>query len=171
MRISEGWGNAANSGPARTSAFIHIEGGREYRFVISSEVPVRYEGHWTGGGVEPCREGQCALCAAAVGKQVRFVLGVIELESCRAGVWEFGQAVARQFERQGLTGVRLRGLGVRVWKNSASSRGQTTVELDEESTQAAVVRWGLDAEGNVALPEGYDPADVLNAWWKAQGWT
>lgn len=170
MRIAEGWGSPETLRKARTSAFLHVDGGREYLLACTCEVPVHYVGHWTAAGVQPCKGGDCELCGAGVGTQARFVLGVIEVGSCRACVWEFGAAVARRFEELGLTGVSLRGLALRVWKNSQSSRGQTQVELDEAGTRDLCIRFGVTSTGEPDLPAGLDPADVLGRWWKSQGW-
>lgn len=170
MQVSEGWGADVQGSGGRQSAFVHVAPGLELRFVVSCDVPVRYEGHWEGVGIRPCPGEGCSLCAAGVGKQQRWVIAVLVFDTWRPAVWEFGQGVARGFQQQGLTGVSLRGLGFRIYKLGRDRRSATAFELDGEVSDRAVLAFGLTSTGTADLPPGLSAPDVLREWWKSQGW-
>lgn len=97
-------------------------------FVILSDSPLWYTGHFHGGRMAPCSGIGCEYCSMALGAQIRYVFAVAECSSKRVGLFEVsrtnGLLIRELAERAG----NLRGVMIEVSKHSKSAQSRTDIE-------------------------------------------
>lgn len=159
-----GWGGSSGG----ANRFLSIPPGGERRVVALADEPFIYVGHWWQGSMRPCAGEDCRMCGLGVGRQMRYVLEVVEVGTWRLWVWEFTAGTARRItEAVGLDKVA--GLGFRV-RRAGHAKGQMEVEYDPEGEAEAVARYG-PGEGWIEELRGEIRAEeVLASWWASQGW-
>lgn len=90
-------------------------------FVVLSERPLWYTGHYVKGRMRPCVRPGCPECADGVGGQIRYCFGVAEEETRRTGLIEFGRG---------------NGLLIRAWAESAGYCRGLVFEAHKAGRQA-----------------------------------
>lgn len=168
--IREGWSEPGGSNDDYRSPFFHVARAGESRLVLLADVPVRYWGHWTRAGLQPCGERSCKLCDEGVGRQLRFVFDVYAWDQMRVAVWEVSSQIAARIRELVGEASSCRGEGVVVWKSTSSKQSRTEVRLWEGALPELATRFGMTPDRRVDLPLGLGAAAVLQRWWAAQGW-
>ena len=168
--IREGWSEPGGPSEDYRSPFFHVPGGGEARLVLLSEVPVRYWGHWTRTGLQPCGDRSCRLCDEGVGRQLRYVFDAYVWDQMRVAVWEVSCQNATRIRDLVGEGSSCRGEGVVCWKSTGSRHSRTEVRLWEGALPELAQRFGVSADRSVDFPLGLGAAAVLRRWWSAQGW-
>jgi len=126
--ISEGWGEENERPSIISLPWFHVPVRGELRVAIVSEKPVRYVGHWLGGGMRKCEGAVCSFCSRGVGSQFRYVVAVFEPHLGSVGAVELGQNAAGDLRAASEEMGGLRGLGVRFYRDGEGVRARVRVE-------------------------------------------
>ena len=117
-----------------------------------------YTGHFYGGRMVPCSGPGCEACGSAIGAQVRYCFAVAELESRRVGLIELGKSNGLLIRDWTARHGGLRGMVVRMSKQSKMAQSRTIVTYVEE----AAPLWCVGVEAP-------DPALALYLTWHKAG--
>ena len=112
--IKEGWGTIKEIKERDSIHFAKVEGDEPNKFLILNHAPVMYEGHFVHGKMIPCEGENCNVCAAGVGKQVRYCFGVYEYRTGWRAVLELSGKQAEVIFDKYLTGDDARGLMITI---------------------------------------------------------
>lgn len=123
--------------------------------VVLSERPTWYVGHFVDGRMMPCQAPRCAMCEDGVGQQVRYVLGVVEVDTRRTGLLEVSESLGLLIRDWVPRSEGLRGMHLVFTKHSPSVKSRSEVELRDTYEQA----WHRSLE----CP---DPEVALELTWK-----
>ena len=127
--IMEGWGEP-NERPSTVSLpWFHVPVRGELRVAIVSQSPVRFAGHWLGGGMRKCEGRSCGYCSRGIGSQWRYVLAIYDPALGGVGCIELGQNAAGDLQAAAEEMGGLRGLGVRFFRDGEGVRARVRVAL------------------------------------------
>lgn len=164
VRLAQGWGEAGEKTPASPGfSWLHVPPGVGVSVVVLSESPLRYQGHWGGHAVIPCRrttfQEECVYCRHQVGLQNRFVLCVVAPLLQTVNLFECGESTARQIkailDRE--AGKKLRGLSLHFRREGGRPRGAILAA-------EAKMEYGM-----AEMPPPVDIEAALLATWERQG--
>lgn len=175
IEIVQGWGVPQGAARDFRSPFLRIPAGHVLSVVLLSEVPVRYYGHWSSGGVRPCGDPICELCDEGVGRQERYVFDCFHCDDDRTAVWECSRTLAFRMRELAGEPASMRGSCWKVWKAGEKAGSRTEVELWTGGELWCISKFGLlqgssDTVPEVDLPVGRGASDVLRRWWSSRGW-
>jgi len=175
LEIVQGWGSPEGQGRDYRSPFVHLRPGTVRSLIVLADVPIRYFGHWTQGGVRPCAEPSCELCDGGVGRQERYVWDVYDCDDDRTAVWECSRTVAWRMRELAGEPASMHGSCWKCWKSGEKAGSRTEVELWGGGDIWAVRMFGLRQGSTEAIPLVDFPvprgADrVLRQWWCSRGW-
>lgn len=138
--------------------WFKVRAGQVVRLVLLSEAPLWYAGHFSKGRMVPCEGAGCKLCAAQIGRQVRYVFGAAAAETGRTGLIEVGKATALQIRDWIPRRGGLRGMVVAFAKATFAKQSRTEVEFCD-----------VDAPGWAAGLSAPDVRRALEATWTKAG--
>lgn len=87
-------------------------------FVVLSDEPIWYTGHYANGRMAPCSGSGCDYCATGIGSQVRYCIAVADTTTRRVGLVEFGKN---------------NGLQLRDWMNRTGGLPGMVIEVSKHS--------------------------------------
>lgn len=152
--IKEGWGTIKEIKKKDTLHFAKVLGTNPNRFLILNSSPLVYEGHYLHGEMIPCEGDNCKVCAAGVGKQIRYCFGVYEFRTNWRGVLELSAKQAEVIFDQYLIGDDSRGLEIVIRKMSDARTSNMKI------VEARYV--------DIGTRKSYDPVDIIgfmeNKW-------
>ena len=153
-RLEEGWGDTA-AAPSSTYCWFHIPivGGLDV--VILSEVPTRYTGHFVGRQMRPCSNRGCHWCEVGLGKQLRWVLSVVDMVSGVRGCIEVGAAAAEAIRVTTAELGELRGARIRLSRATTARNSEVLVGSKGREPASAV-------------PDPVDVSRLLSDMWAKQ---
>ena len=122
--IGSGWGVPKSLVEGSEFTWFHPPTSGELFLAVLSAEPLWYAGHYYRGRMRPCQGDRCEMCTMQVGRQVRYVLSAVDLNSRSRGLVEFGsrqgEMLAEEAERKGsLRGVVIT-LGRRARRKNAA---------------------------------------------------
>ena len=153
-RLEDGWGDTA-AAPSSTYCWFHIPSVGALDVVILSEVPTRYTGHFVSRTMRPCSNRGCHWCEVGLGKQLRWVLSVVDMVSGIRGCIEVGAAAAETIRRVTAEAGGLRGCRVRLGRATTAKNGEVTCSLTAR-------------EPEMAVPDPVDISRLLSDMWAKQ---
>jgi len=154
-RLEEGWGDTA-AAPSSTYCWMHIPTVGALEVVILSEIPTRYTGHFVGRTMRPCEAVGCHWCGVGLGRQLRWVLSVVDCLSGTRACIEVGAAAAETMRRATAEAGGLRGCRVRLSRATTARNSEVLCSLS--------TREPLDA-----VPDPVDVPRLLREMWAKQG--
>lgn len=145
--IKEGWGTIKEIKKKDTLHFAKVLGTSSNRFLILNSSPLVYEGHYLHGEMIPCEGDNCKVCAAGVGKQIRYCFGVYEFRTNWRCVLELSAKQAEVIFDQYLIGDDSRGLEIVIRKMSEARTSNMKI------VEARYV--------DIGSRKAYDPVDII----------
>lgn len=171
--IKEGWGTIQEIKKKDTLHFAKVFGTSPNRFLILNSSPLVYEGHYLHGEMIPCEGKGCKVCAAGVGKQIRYCFGVYEFRTNWRGVLELSAKQAEVIFDQYLIGDDSRGLEIVIRKMSEARTSNMKimsgqyVDLGDRKAFAPVdvigfmeAKWRRVSDSYYESPEGRTADEV-----------
>jgi len=165
MSIGEGWELPADAAPWSDFHWFRVGGKTALNVVVLSEKPLWYVGHFHKGRMVPCYGDGCVLCQDGVGRQVRYVLGVVEVTSQRVGLLEVGKQVGELIRDWMPRTGALRGMWLDLFKHSFSKNSRMEVTYVDKpidrrflTFQCPDIRKALEStwrKAGVPIPDGY----------------
>jgi len=153
-RLDEGWGDTS-AAPSSSYCWFHIPAVGALDVVILSEVPTRYTGHFVGRTMRPCQNRGCHWCEVGLGKQLRWVLSVVDMVSGVRGCIEVGAAAAEAIRATTAELGELRGCRVRLSRATTAKNSEVLVGSKGREPASAV-------------PEAVDVFRLLSDMWRKQ---
>jgi hypothetical protein len=154
-RLGEGWDVPSVVKDEVEFHWFHVAPGRALVLCVLSTSPVWYVGHFENGRMGKCSGDGCPSCARGVGKQIRYVLSVVDVSTHQLGVIELSQSVAdlvRAFsDRHGV----MRGMVLDFTKAARSKHSRMEVSYIDQV-----------APGWCTTMEGLDLREVLGSTWE-----
>lgn len=158
MGIGEGWELPPGAEPWSDFHWFQVSTRQELEVVILSERPVWYTGHFVRNRMAPCPGAGCEFCGAAIGSQIRYCFGVVELFTRRVGLLELGRSNGLLVQDWSYRSGGLRGMTLRLSKHSKSAQSRCVLEYVEE-----------EPPGYVAKLVAPDPSLALYLTWHKAG--
>ena len=129
MSSGQGWDIPEKFNEGTSWRWIHpVAGSKLVLGVVSSEV-CWYVGHFVGGRMRRCEGEVCKYCSEEIGKQVRYILHVVEISTRAQGVWEFGPAPALKIKSFSEHTGFLKGMILEVGRVGKHKNARLDVEL------------------------------------------
>jgi len=153
-RLEEGWGDTA-AAPSSTYCWFHIPVVGGLDVTILSETPTRYTGHFVGRTMRPCANRGCHWCEVGLGKQLRWVLSVVDMVSGVRGCIEVGAAAAEAIRASTAELGELRGARIRLSRATTARNSEVLVGLKGREPASAV-------------PDPVDVSRLLSDMWAKQ---
>ena len=97
-----------------------------------SREPAWYLGHFSQGRMRRCFGAGCEMCQARIGRQIRFVISCVELNTRRVGVVELGVTPAKQVEEWAASNGGLRGVCFTMRRASRAKQARHELEVVRE---------------------------------------
>jgi hypothetical protein len=154
----EGWEVPEGISPWSTFHWFRVSPRQSLKCVVLSQQPVWYAGHYDQGRMRPCKAPHCSYCEDNVGRQVRFVFAIAEVDTHRMGLIEVSQSVAELIRSWTRECEGLRGMVLEFFKHSNSIRSRTQVALLRDHHPM----WYQDLEAP-------DPKMALEMTWQKAG--
>lgn len=151
----EGWELPEGVNPWSSFHWFKVSARKPLRLIVLSERPHWYIGHYVDGRMWPCQAPGCSVCEDGTGKQVRYVMAVVDRESKRVGLIEVSESLGELIRSWVPRNEGLRGMHLTFAKHSASVRSRTEVEFEE----MGALPWWRDLE----VP---DPKVALELTWR-----
>jgi hypothetical protein len=128
-RLGSGWDVPAEVRDHVVFHWFHIGPGTRRKFCVLSRAPVWYVGHFDHGRMRQCVGAACEHCAHGTGKQIRYVVSVVDLESRQLGVVEISASLADDIKVAAERNGGLRGLLMSMGKASKAKQSRTEVQF------------------------------------------
>jgi hypothetical protein len=140
--VGEGWDLPDVVRESVDFHWFHVGAGQSLLCCVLSPAPVWYVGHYVSGRMERCQGDRCLLCAEDMGRQLRYILGVVELTTKRRGLLELGKTNGLLLRDWSHGGSGLRGLMLEVYRVGKSKHSRLDLKLLEDGAPA----WALARE-------------------------
>jgi len=127
--VYQGWGDPGRERDEHSGSWLHVPARGKLTVVILSTSPVRYVGHWVGGGMRRCTGRNCVWHERRVGQQVRYCFSVLDADTRAVGLLEIGAAAAQTVWEASKREGRLRGLTFCFRKEGQKERGRILATL------------------------------------------
>lgn len=150
----QGWGDTGSATPGGSVTWFHVPASGALTGVCLSPAPVRYAGHWIGGGMKPCVGSTCEWCRRGIGSQQRWVLCLWDQAVNVEGLLELGRWGAEQVRQASEVAGCLRGLELSLARSEPTSRARVKL-----------ASWRAREDLKGALPQGLDVPAVLRDLW------
>lgn len=124
-----GWDLPQGVTPWSNFHWFRVSPRKPLKCVVLSKEPTWYAGHFVQQRMWPCRAPHCSHCDDGMGRQIRFVLAIAELETHRVGLIEFSESLSNLLRCWIPECEGLRGMCLEFSKHTAQVRSRTEVEL------------------------------------------
>lgn len=151
-----GFGNVTEAA-AGSQVWIHVPARGRLKIAVLSKRAFRYEGHWWSGSMHHCADERCDFCLRGIGRQVKFVLAVTDVDLGGSGLLELTPITAAVIAAQFKQGGFLRGLTFSLRHDGGKQNGKIVIE-----PTGAVLSLN-------SLPEPPDVEQAMRAQWAARG--
>ena len=132
MGVGTGWEVAPEDKPWSDFHWWKVPGKGGIVLALVGKAPLYYIGHFVDGRMWPCTGEGCGLCERAVGSQIRYVMGAVDILSRRVGILEVGRANGLLIRDRCQARGEMCGLVVDLEKHSHARTSRTEVRFSDK---------------------------------------